>query len=419
VVVAKAAQTKAGAGVLMLVENLSVPLDRRVWQESLTLRDAGLRVVVVCPRGRDRDAEAYEVRDGIEIHRYDLPTSNGGVVGYLREYVSAYRSLARLSRELAARERFDVVHAANPPDFLLLAARGLRRAGTRFVFDHHDLAPELYESRYGRRGLLGRLLLLVERLAFRQADVVIATNESYRRIAVERGGKRPEDVFVVRNGPDLARFRPQPPDPAWRRGAEHLIAYVGMMGVQDGVDNALRALHVLRARRDGWRAVFAGDGDRRPELERLSAELGLGDCIEFTGLIPQDDVIRLLATADVCLAPEPSSPLNDKSTMVKVAEYMAMARPIAAHALPETRATAGDAAVYAECETPEGLAAAIDTLLEDGALRDALGAEGRARVEEQLAWKHSAQALLAAYERVLGARRQPLPGTTARQVGAA
>jgi glycosyltransferase involved in cell wall biosynthesis len=400
----------AGARVLMLVENLSVPLDRRVWQESLTLRDAGLRVVVVCPRGHERDTDTYELREGIEIHRFDVPASNGGAAGYLREYVSAYRSIARLAGALARREAFDVVHAANPPDFLLLAARRLRQSGARFIFDHHDLAPELYESRFEKRGIFGWVLLFLERLAFRQADVVVATNESYRRIAIERGGMCPEDVFVVRNGPDLARFRPQPPEPALRRGADHLIAYAGMMGAQDGVDNALHALHALRVRRDDWHAVFAGDGDMRPSLERLTAELGLEGCVEFTGLLAQEEMIRLLASADVCVAPEGSSPLNDKSTMIKVAEYMALGRAVAAYGLPETKATAGDTAVYAAADGPDALAAAIETLLADSSLRDALGGAARRRVEERFAWTHSAASLLDAYERLLGpglARQAP------------
>ena len=387
--------------VLMVVENLSVPLDRRVWQESLTLRDAGFDVTVISPRGSDRDRAAYERLEGIDIHRYPERRSSGGAISYVREYAHAFVQIRRLARELARTEPFDVVHAANPPDFLLLAVRFLRRHGTRFVFDHHDLAPELFESRFRRRGLFHRLLLRLERAAFSAADMAIATNESYRRIAVERGGKHPDDVVVVRNGPRLASFRPTAPVPELKRGARRLIAYVGMMGPQDGIDDALRSLAELRRRRDDWRAVFAGDGDVVGEMKRLAEELGLADVVEFTGLLDQDRVIDLLSTADVCIAPEPSSPLNDASTMIKVAEYMAMGRPVAAFDLPETRATAQDSALYARPGDHAGMAGVIEALLADGPLREELGARARRRVEQSLSWERSAAALVSAYERLV------------------
>jgi glycosyltransferase involved in cell wall biosynthesis len=301
---------------------------------------------------------------------------------------------------------FDVVHAANPPDFLLLAARPLRRRGARFVFDHHDLSPELYLARLPSAArtrlvhrLVHRMLLLSERMAFRQADVVIATNQSYRRIATTRGGKSPADVFVVRNAPDPERFHPNPV--VRDRDGKHVIGYVGMIGPQDGVDHALRALRSLRSRRDDWRAFFAGDGDALPELQRLAQQLELDDVVEFLGLVGQDDVVRLLSTADVCLAPEPRNPANEASTMIKVAEYMSMGRPVVAYDLAETRATAGPAALYAERDDPEALADAIDLLLDDPMRRETMGNAGRKRVVEKLAWTYSARALEAAYGRVL------------------
>jgi glycosyltransferase involved in cell wall biosynthesis len=390
-----------GRRVLILVENLSVPLDRRVWQESLALRAAGYEVVVVCPRGDVRDTEAHVVLEGVEIHRFPLAPASGAV-GYLREYAQAVWRIARLVARLSRGRRFDIVHACNPPDVLLLAALPLRRRGTRFVFDHHDLVPELYLSRYRRgRDLLHRALLLSERLAFRLADVVVATNESYREVALTRGRMGPEDVFVVRNGPDVERLRPGAPDETLRRGKPHLVAYVGMMGPQDGVDHALRALAVLAESRDDWHALFVGDGDAVPAMRTLTRELGLEGRVEFTGLVGQDDVVRVLSTADVCLAPEPSNPLNDLSTMIKVGEYMAMARPVAAYDLRETRWTAGDAALYAPANDPRALAACVDRLLSDAPLRERLGRAGRARAESVLAWRHSVAALLAAYDRAL------------------
>jgi len=391
---------------LILVENLSVPLDRRVWQQSLTLQRAGYEVVVVCPQGRDRDTEPFARIEGVEIHRFPLAPSDGGARGYGREYAQALWRIARLVRRLSRERHFDIVQACNPPDLLLFAALPLKRGSTRFVFDHHDLVPELYLSRFGRgQDLVYRATLALERLSFRLADVVIATNESYRHVALTRGGKRVDDVFVVRNGPDVTRFRPREPDPSLRHGRSHLIAYVGMMGPQDGVDHALRALAALRRTREDWSAVFVGDGDMLAGMRALSGELGLSDAVEFTGLVDQDEVVRVLSSADVCIAPEPSSPSNDVSTMIKVGEYMAMGKPVACYDLAETRFTAGDAALYARLDDVDDLARCIDRLLKDGDLREKLGSAGRDRVNKVLSWEHSEPQLLAAYERALSQRK--------------
>ena len=309
-------------------------------------------------------------------------------------------------RRLARGRPFDVVQACNPPDFLLLPAWPLKRRGARLVFDHHDLVPELYLSRFGgRRDVLYLITRALERLTFRLADVVIATNESYRRIALTRGRKRPEDVFVVRNGPDLARLRPTDPDPSLKRGRPHLLAYVGVIAPQDGVDHALRALAALHERRDDWRAVFVGDGDALEDMRRLADELGLCEAVEFAGWQGDEGVRRVLSSADVCLSPEPRSPLNDASTMIKVAEYMAMGTPVVCYDLVESRATAGDAALYAEPDDVHAFAAAIAELLDDPDRRAAMGAAGRARVEQTLAWEHSERVLLEAYERALSGSR--------------
>lgn len=394
--------------VLILVENLSVPRDKRVWPESRTLVDAGFEVVVICPQGEGHDTAAYERLEGVEIHRYPARFASGSTLSYLREYATALWRMSRLAWRVGGKRGFDVVHACNPPDLLLLAALPLKLRGARLIFDQHDLVPELYQCRFGQRGILYRLARFAERLTFRLSDVVISPNESYRRLALRRGAKRPEDVFVVRNAPETSRLYPQDGEVALKRGRRHLLAYVGVMGPQDGLDLAVQALGHLRELRDDWHAVFVGDGDMLERVRELAHRVGVADQVEFTGFLHEDGgVRRVLASADVCLAPEPKNPLNDASTMIKIAEYMAMERPIVAFDLAESRVTAGTAAVYAEPNDPSSFARCIDGLLDDPDRRALMGAFGRERVENGLAWEHSQRHLLAAYARALD-RKSPV-----------
>ncbi len=396
------------ATTLILVENLSVPTDRRVWQEARALTRAGVEVHVVCPRGEARDTEPFESREGVSIHRYVPKFAQGGLAGYAREYGSALLEMHRLVRRLARRRPFDAVQACNPPDVLFLGALSARRRGAAFVFDQHDLVPEQSLSHFGGRRSVHRATLLAERLAYRLADVVMVTNDSYKEIALTRGRMHTEDVFVVRNAPDLDRFRSVEPDLALKRGKNHLIGFVGLMGPQDGVDHSLRALAALRERRTDWHALFVGEGEVVEAMQSLARELGLGEAVEFTGWMAGDRLVTALSTFDVCLAPNPKTPLNEVSTMVKLLEYMAMSRAVAAYDLPETRRTAGTAVEYATPDDPVALADAVDRLLDDPARRSEAGAEGRARIEGTLSWEHAERALLAAYERaavVAGSRR--------------
>jgi glycosyltransferase involved in cell wall biosynthesis len=387
---------------LILVENLSVPFDRRVWQESLALRDAGWEVHVICPQGEKRDTEPYAEIDGVRIHRYPLQTAVGGPLGYLREYGSALWHTYRLARKVGP---VDVVHACNPPDLFFLVARRLKRRGARFVFDQHDLVPELYLSRFARgEDLLYRAVCRLERQTYRAADIVIATNESYREAALTRGGKQPEEVFVVRSAPAVERFRQVPPDSSIRRGKHYLLCYLGVMGPQDGVDYALRALAKVRDEqgRTDWHAVFVGSGDTFDAMIALADELDLSDCVEFTGRISDEDLLRYLSTADVCLSPDPRNPLNDVSTMNKIMEYMAMARPIVSFDLKEARVSADEAAVYAPANDESHFAKLIARLLDDPDERRRMGEIGQARVSGPLSWEHSRTALLAAYSAAVG-----------------
>jgi glycosyltransferase involved in cell wall biosynthesis len=384
---------------LILVENLPVPTDRRVWQQALALTAEGIEVMVVCPQGTARDTEAYELRDGVRIHRYPAHPAEGGIGSYVREYGSALHEMRRLIRRLAAEGRIDVIQACNPPDVLLLAARSARRNGTAFIFDQHDLTPEQFRSHFGDRRLLLRCTLLAERLAYHLADVVMVTNDSYKQVALRRGKKATDDVFVVRNAPDPERFRLGEPDPALKNGVPFLIGFVGLMGPQDGVDHSLRALAELRRRRSDWRAIFVGEGDVVDDMRALCAQLQLTDLVDFAGWMSGDRLITTLSTFDVCLAPNPTTPLNDISTMVKLLEYMAMSKPVVAYDLPETRRTAEDAVRYARPDDPASMAEAIDALLDDPELRSRMGATGRARIEGVLSWNNARANLLAAYER--------------------
>jgi glycosyltransferase involved in cell wall biosynthesis len=391
---------------VILVENLPVPFDRRVWQEARSLHEAGYGVTIVCPQGRERDSERHVVLDGIDIHRYPLRAANGGALSYAREYGSAFYRTASLVWRLDRQARFDVVHACNPPDGLLLTALPLRRRGVAFVFDHHDLVPELYISRFGREGPLHRATLAAERLAFRLADVVLSTNESYRRVALTRGQKRPEDVFVVRSAPSAELFSRVAPEPSLRRGRRHLLVYLGVMGPQDGVDHALRALAELKKQRDDWYGIFIGSGDVFDAMRTLAEELELGDHVEFTGRIPDEDVVRFLSTADICLSPDPKNPLNEVSTMNKVVEYMALSRPIVSYDLAEARVSAGEAALYARPNDVVDFARCIVRLMDSPADRDEMGKAGRLRFEQEMSWQRSEDQLLTAYERAIGRRRR-------------
>ncbi len=388
---------------LIVVENLSVPLDRRVSQQARALREVGFEVTVICPRGKVRDIATYENWDGIRIHRFDLRAAGGTRRGYVREYGAAFRTVARLVRQLSGEAPFDVIHVCNPPDTMLTAAAiGARGTDARLIFDHHDLFPELYQARFGPdTDLAHRIALRVERTAYRRADVVLVPNDSYRQLAVTRGRRAPGDVFVVRNAPDTRRFRPTEPDAGLRHGRPHLIAYLGVMGPQDGVDHALRALAHLRTQRSDWHASFMGDGDVLPAMVRLAGQLGVSSHVDFMGTVGDDVITRVLSTADIGIAPDPSNAFNDRSTMNKIVEYMAIGRPVVCYDLAEARITAGAAALYANPNDPNALAARIGELLDDEPLRAEMGRIGQARIADELSWARSRDALYAGYCRAL------------------
>ncbi|HZF40405.1 MAG TPA: glycosyltransferase family 4 protein [Blastocatellia bacterium] len=385
--------------VLILVENLPSPFDRRVWQEATTLRDAGYVVSIICPTGRGYEGK-FESIDGIHIYRYKLPVEASGAAGYALEYAVALAWTFALAWRVLLTRGFDVVHACNPPDLFFLIGGFFKLFGKKFVFDHHDLNPELYEAKFGRRGFFHSLMLKLEYWTFRTADVSIATNESYRRIAVGRGRMPPERVFVVRSGPSLERLRILPPDERFKRGRRYLVGYVGVMGKQEGIDYLLRAIRhiVLELGRTDVHFGLVGAGTSLEEMKALARELGVADHVTFTGRVPDGEMLAMLNTADVCVNPDIANELNDKSTMNKIMEYMALGKPIVQFDLAEGRYSAQQASLFAIKNDAPDLARKIVELLDDPVRRARMGQYGRRRVESELEWRHEVPKLLAAYE---------------------
>jgi glycosyltransferase involved in cell wall biosynthesis len=388
--------------VLIIVQNLPVPFDRRVWLECQALVSAGYQVAVVCPKGGGDPP--YEVVDAVELHKYRPYAPGGSKLSFIAEYAYSFLATARLALKARRSGHFAVIQACNPPDIFWPIALAFRVIeGTKFVFDHHDLCPELYESRFPEGPKLPyRALRFLERRTNRAANHVISTNGSYRDIAITRNGKPASDVTIVRTGPDPQRLRRGPADPAQRRGRRFLAAYIGVMGPQDGVDIVVQAAGIVvhELGRDDIAFTLIGTGDCFSDLVALRDDLGLAGHVEFTGRAPDDLVARILSTADVGLSPDPKNPLNDLSTMNKSMEYMAFELPVVAFDLRETRVSVGDAGVYVKPNDVHEYAEAIVELLDDEPKRTRLGSLGRTRIEEQLAWCHQEQAYLGVYQRL-------------------
>jgi glycosyltransferase involved in cell wall biosynthesis len=394
--------------ILIIVQNLPVPFDRRVWLECQALVAAGYQVAVVCPKGSGDPG--YAVVDSVELHKYRPYAPGGSKAGFIVEY--AYSFLATAWQTLKARRkgRFAVLQACNPPDIFWPIGRFLRRVdGTKFVFDHHDLCPELFESRFpDGPALPHRGLLALERATHRSADHVISTNDSYRDIAIRRSGRAPADVTVVRTGPDPDKLRRGPADPGLRRGRKHLAAYIGVMGPQDGVDIVVRAADVIvrEMGRQDIAFTLIGSGDCFNELVALRDQLKLSGHVEFTGRAPDELVKQVMSTADMGLSPDPKNPLNDVSTMNKTMEYMSFELPVVAFDLHETRISAGSAAVYVTPNDVHEYARAIVDLADDQVTREQLAKDGRTRVEDELAWEHQRRAYLGVYQQLTGRAAQ-------------
>lgn len=388
--------------VLIVVENLPVPLDRRVWLEATTLVDAGYQVSVICPMGRGWD-KAYEEIEGVHIYRYAAPLeAHSGAVAYAREYSLSIWHWFRLARVVWRERGIDFIQGCNPPDLIFLLALWYRLWGVHYLFDHHDVCPELFEAKFNKRGLLYRIMLIWERVTFAVAQVSIATNESFRTIAIRRGGMKPEDVFVVRSAPRIETFQPGPADPAYRKGAAVVMGYVGVIGQQEGMDLlAAAADHLINVLgHSDVHFAIVGFGPQLPEVKRDVEARGLESYFTFHGALYGEKMLAVLNSIDIGVSPDPKNAMNDISTMNKVMEYMTLEKPVVQFDLTEGRASAGDASLYAADNDPVDFATKLAELIDDPDLRSRMGEKGRRRVLESLSWAHSAPQLLAAYDRM-------------------
>jgi glycosyltransferase involved in cell wall biosynthesis len=388
--------------VLIIVENMPVPRDFRVWKEARSLREAGYQVVVLCPKGRGFN-KSYEYQEGVHIYRHPTTGEANSVWGYVWEYASALFWELLYSFWIYLRHGFDVIQGCNPPDDIFLVALPFKLFGVKYIFDHHDVNPELYVSKYERTDLFYKLQLWLEKATFRCSDVVMSTNNSYRDVAITRGGMNDDKVFVVRNGPDPQTFNPVPPNPALKHGKRYLVGYVGNMDAQEGLDILLDvALRLKRIGRTDVHFTCIGGGPGLPALSQLMREKQLENAVTFTGRIPDAQLLEILSTSDVCVNPDKPCPMNSMSTMIKILEYMALGKPIVQFEGKEGRFSAQEASLYCDADDRvKDFADKILWLLDHPEERARMGDFGRRRIETELAWEYSVRNLLAAYEKAL------------------
>jgi glycosyltransferase involved in cell wall biosynthesis len=391
--------------VLIIVENLPVPFDTRVWKEACSLHENGYEVTVLCPKGKGHQ-KRYECLAGIHIYRHPMPKEGNTPLGYVWEFSCALFWEFLFSWWIYLRRGFHVIQGCNPPDDIFLVALPFKILGVKYIFDHHDANPELYVSKFERKGLLYKAQVLLEKLTYGFSDVVMATNRSYKDLAVTRGGLAPEDVFVVRNGPDLETFKAVPANPALKHGKSYLVGYVGTMSIQEGLDILLDvALNIKNQGRGDVHFTCVGGGPGLVGLRRMVKERALEDTVTFTGRVPEQELLEILSTSDVCVNPDKPCEMNNISTMIKIMEYMALSKPIVQYKLKEGRFSAGGASLYSDNgNRVTDFAEKILWLLDHPEQRKTMGELGRRRVETELAWDFSVEHLLAAYENAFGKR---------------
>jgi glycosyltransferase involved in cell wall biosynthesis len=405
--------------ILIIEENSSVPFDPRVWNEACSLQENGYDVTVLCPYD-SRYRLRHEVVHGVHIYRYPTPKERSGLVGYLSEYVSAIIWQSLYSWWIYLRRGFHAIQGCNPPDDIFLVALPFKLFGVKYIFDHHDSSPDLYFAKYGREGFLFKVQVWLEKLTYRFSDVVIATNSSYRDLALNRGGMQQEDVFIVRNGPNLNSFKAVPPCQGLKYGKRYLVGYVGNMDTQDGLDILIDvALHIKNLGRTDVHFTCVGGGPALGALRELVLKKDISNMVNFTGRVPDSELLEILSTADVCVNPDVPCRMNDISTMIKIMEYMALGKPIVQFDMKEGRFSAQESSLYADNnnQVPD-FAASILWLLDNPDARQRMGKFGKDRVANELAWEYSIPHLLVAYERAFSKRaskRLPVMDTSSRR----
>ena len=396
----------AGKHVLIVIENLPAPFDRRVWQEATTLKEEGADVSIICPKMKGY-TKPFEQIDGINIYRHPLPAEGHGALGYLVEYSSALFWELLLCIKIFLKKRFHVIHGCNPPDLIFLVALPFKLFGVKYVFDHHDINPELYIAKFNKRGLFYRSMLLFERLTFRAADYSIATNESYREIAIKRGGMPPENVTVVRSGPSLKRLKLTKGNPDYKKGRDFLIGYVGVIGVQEGLDLLMESVQYIVGKRKDVQVAIVGGGTALDEVQLLADEMGLSDYVDFYGRVSDEKLVAVLNTCDVCVNPDKPTEMNNLSTMNKIMEYMALKKPIVQYDLKEGRASALEASLYAKNHDTVDFAKKIMWLLNNPDEREQMAEYGYNRVLNELSWDYERENLIGFYRTALDISRTP------------
>ncbi|MBI1287886.1 MAG: glycosyltransferase [Flavobacteriales bacterium] len=386
-----------GKHILIIVENLPLPFDRRVWQEANTLKENGAKVSIICPVMKGY-TKRHETLNGIDIYRHPLPFEADGAIGYLLEYSTALFWEWWLAWKVYFKHRFDIIHGCNPPDLIFLVALWFRLLGVKFVFDHHDINPELYIAKYNKKGVFYHLMMVLEKLTFLTASYSIATNESYKEIAIRRGGIDPDKVQVVRSGPKLERLSLINPIPKYKKGKRFLVGYVGVIGAQEGIDLLLESFKMLLEIRDDVQLAIIGDGTSLQPMKSYCDKLGIRDNVDFYGRVDDRTLIEVLNTSDICVNPDRPTEMNNLSTMNKIMEYMALKKPIVQFDLKEGKFSAREASLYAV--DVNDFALKMNELLEYDERRAEMGNYGYERVVKELSWEHESQKLIAFYRRV-------------------
>jgi glycosyltransferase involved in cell wall biosynthesis len=391
--------TLKGKHILIIVENLPVPFDRRVWQEANTLKENGANVSIICPKMKGYN-KSYETINDIEIYRHPLPVEGKGALGYFLEYSVALFWEFLLSLKIYWKKKVDVIQGCNPPDLIFLVALFYKIFGVKYVFDHHDINPELYIAKYNKKGVFYKFMLLAERLTFATANYSIATNESYKEIAIRRGKMESEKVQVVRSGPKLERLKPAEGDQCYKKGREFLIGYVGVIGAQEGLDLLLDAAKYLIQKRSDVQFAIIGDGTELEKIKKMTIEMGLEKYVDFYGRVNDEKMVEILNTADVCVNPDRPTEMNNLSTMNKIMEYMALKKPIVQFDLKEGKLSAQNASLYAENTSTKDFADKIIWLIENKEERIRMGNLGYKRIISKLSWQNESKNLLLLYEKV-------------------